>query len=173
MSEGLRFALTLIAALGSGLVGGVFFAFSGFVMPALRRLRPDQGMAAMQAINVTAVRPPLMLAMFGTALACVALIVTSLGRWREPAALLRVAGGGLYLVGTVLVTMLGNVPRNNALAAADADSPAGAETWTRVVPGWTAWNTVRTVAAVAAAAALTLSLVAEQAGPGGGAPGGP
>ena len=58
MSGGITFALTLIAALGSGLIGGVFFGFSGFVMKALARLRPAQGIAAMQSINVVAVTPP-------------------------------------------------------------------------------------------------------------------
>jgi uncharacterized membrane protein len=43
-------ALTVAAAVGCGAVGGVFFAFSGFVMPALRRLPAAQGVAAMQSI---------------------------------------------------------------------------------------------------------------------------
>lgn len=58
--------LTVAAVLGCGLNAGVFFAFSGFVMAALRRLPAPQGIAAMQSINVTAVRPPLMAALFGT-----------------------------------------------------------------------------------------------------------
>jgi len=58
MSRGLLVPLTLLAALGSGLVGGVFFGFSGFVMKALVRLRPGQGIAAMQSINVVAVTRP-------------------------------------------------------------------------------------------------------------------
>jgi uncharacterized membrane protein len=41
----------LFAALGSGLVGGVFFAFSTFVMRALARVPAAQGIAAMQSIN--------------------------------------------------------------------------------------------------------------------------
>jgi uncharacterized membrane protein len=160
MSAGFLGALTLLAALGSGLVGGVFFGFSGFVMRALARLRPAHGMAAMQSINVAAVTPPLMIALFGTALACVPLVVASLFKWREPVAMLRLAGGGLYLVGTVLVTMVRNVPMNNALAALDPDSADGAAQWARYVPEWTAWNTVRTVAALAASAALIIALVA-------------
>jgi uncharacterized membrane protein len=36
--HGLLFAATLVTALGCGLVAGVFFAFSSFVMPALARL---------------------------------------------------------------------------------------------------------------------------------------
>jgi uncharacterized membrane protein len=160
MSGWITFALTLIAALGSGLIGGVFFGFSGFVMRAFARLRPAQGITAMQSINVMAVTPPLMIALFGTALACVALVVSSLPRWREPVAMLRLAGGGFYLVGTMLVTMVRNVPMNNALAALDSDSADGAAQWARYVPEWTAWNTVRTIAALAASAALTVALVA-------------
>jgi uncharacterized membrane protein len=158
MSGGVLVALTLLAALGSGLVGGVFFAFSGFVMKALARLRPAQGIAAMQSINVMAVTPPLMIALFGAAVACVALGASSLVKWRDPVAMFRLVGSGIYLVGTVLVTMVGNVPLNNALAAVDPDSAEGETQWASYVPRWTAWNTVRTVAAVAAAAMLTLSL---------------
>ena len=160
MSRGLLVPLTLLAALGSGLVGGVFFGFSGFVMKALARLRPAQGIAAMQSINVVAVTPPLMLALFGTALACVALVVASLSKVREPVAMLRLVGGGLYLAGVVFVTLLRNVPMNDALAAVDPNSVDGATQWARFVPGWTAWNSVRAVAAIAAAVLLSLALVA-------------
>jgi uncharacterized membrane protein len=160
MNGGFLMPLTLLAALGSGVVGGVFFAFSGFVMKALARLRPAQGIAAMQSINVVAVTPPLMIAMFGTALACLALVASSVLKWREPVAMFRLIGGGVYLVGTVLVTIVGNVPLNNALAAVDPDSAEGATQWARYVPSWTAWNSVRTVAAIAAVALLTLALIA-------------
>jgi uncharacterized membrane protein len=158
MMESLLSATTLVAAIGSGVVGGVFFGFSGFVMRALDRLRPAQGIAAMQSINVVAVTPPLMTALFGTALTCLGLVASSLLRWREPVAPLRLAGGLVYLAGTVGVTMLGNVPRNNALAPVDPESTGGEKAWREYVPGWTAWNTVRTVAAVAAAALFALAL---------------
>ncbi|MGB6365044.1 MAG: anthrone oxygenase family protein, partial [Thermoanaerobaculia bacterium] len=48
--------------------------------------------------------------------------------------------------------------RNNALAAVDPASAAGAELWASYLTAWTAWNHVRTVAALAAAAALSLAL---------------
>jgi uncharacterized membrane protein len=64
------FYLTFTAAIGCGLVAGVFFAFSTFVMPALARLQPAQGIAAMQSINITAINPLFMLALLGTAVAC-------------------------------------------------------------------------------------------------------
>lgn len=44
-NDGLLFALKLVSALGCGLIAGVFFAFSSFVMKALGRLAPAEGMA--------------------------------------------------------------------------------------------------------------------------------
>jgi hypothetical protein len=57
------FTLKLLTALGCGLAAGVFFAFSTFVMPALVRLQPPQGIAAMQSINITAINPLFMIAL--------------------------------------------------------------------------------------------------------------
>jgi uncharacterized membrane protein len=163
MMSGVLEPLTLLAAIGSALVGGVFFAFSGFVMRALARLRPSQGIAAMQSINVMAVTPPLMITLFGTGLACAALVVSSLLKCREPVTMLRLVGGGGYLVATVLVTMVRNVPLNNTLAAVDPESDEGAALWARYVPNWTAWNSVRTIGAIVAAVAFTLALFVERA----------
>lgn len=152
------FPLTLLAALGSGLVGGVFFAFSAFVMAALARLPPAQGIAAMKAINVTVLNRWFMAPFFGTAAVCAALVLAALPRWREPDALVRLLGGGLYLVGGIGVTVAANVPRNDALAAVAPDGEEAATLWARYVSDWTTWNTVRAAASLAAAAALTIAL---------------
>ena len=157
MSDDLVFALTLIAALGSGLMAGTFFSFSVFVMQALARLAPEQGIAAMQSINVVVINPLFLGAFMGTAAASAVLIGLSLLRWGEPEATYALAGGLLYLVGTAGVTVAFNVPRNNQLAAVDPDSDDGARVWAGYVRTWTAWNHVRTVAALAAAAALTVA----------------
>jgi uncharacterized membrane protein len=146
-----------LCALGAGLVGGIFFAFSSFVMRALARIAPAQGIAAMQSINVAVINPVFMIAFLGTGAACAALIAVSLWSWRGPASALAIAGALLYLIGTLGVTMLCNVPRNGALAAVEPASAEAARLWRAYVTGWTAWNHVRTAAALAAAAALTLA----------------
>lgn len=51
-------------------MAGVFFDFSAFVMPALKRLKPAESVAAMQSINVAAVTPAFVTALFGTAAVC-------------------------------------------------------------------------------------------------------
>lgn len=154
----LLFALTLFAALGCGLVAGVFFAFSAFVMKALAQLPPDKGIAAMQSINVAVLNPWFMGAFFGTAAACVLALICSLFWWHDPAAVYLLVGSALYLVGTLLVTMAVNVPKNEALASFAPDDPDGTSFWAGYVAGWTAWNHVRTVAALAAAASFSIAL---------------
>ena len=156
--------LALLSALGSGLIAGAFFAFSTFVMKALDRLPPPQGIAAMNSINVVVINPWFMGAFLGTALACLVLAVSSLLAWQRPGAGYLLAGAVLYIVGTFLVTMVFNVPRNNALAAVDPASAEGARLWASYLSGWTAWNHVRTVAALAAAALLTLGFCAARNG---------
>jgi uncharacterized membrane protein len=152
------YAATLVTALGCGLIAGAFFAFSSFVMGALGRLPGAQGIAAMQSINMRAVTPAFMIALFGTAAACLGLsawgVISSDG-WTTALVL---AGGALYLIGTIGVTMVCNVPLNNSLAKLDPQDAGAAARWEEFVRRWTAWNHVRTVAALAATAALTLAL---------------
>ena len=151
--------LTLLAALGSGLIAGVFFAFSAFVMTALDRLPPAQGIAAMQSINVAVINPWFFAAFFGTAAACAVLAIAALFRWGEPGSFWLLAGSLLYLAGSLLVTMLLNVPLNDALAAAEPGNAEAAGLWTRYLVEWTAWNHVRTAASLAAAAGFILALM--------------
>ena len=148
---------TLLAALGSGLIAGVFFAFSSFVMRALSALPSQQGIAAMQSINVAVLNPVFLSLFCGTALAAAALCVAAWLRWGEPGAVPLMAAGVLYIAGCFLVTVACNVPLNNALAAADPHSASGANTWALYLRDWVRWNHVRTAAALAASAGFMLA----------------
>jgi uncharacterized membrane protein len=105
----------------------------------------------MQSINVLAVTPAFMTALFGTAALCVALAIA------EPSGLV-LAGAATYVLGVPGVTMAYNVPRNNALDRLDADEPGAAAAWERYAREWTAANHVRTLAGIAAAALLCAEL---------------
>ena len=152
------FTLTLVAALGCGLVAGVFFAFSAFVMKALHRLPPGDGIAAMQSINVAVLNPWFLGAFLGTAAACLVAFVISLFRWHQPPAGYLFGGAVLYLVGCLLVTIVFNVPRNEALASVAPDDVGAASQWTGYVSTWTAWNHVRTAASLVAAVSFGIAL---------------
>lgn len=158
MIAGFLFALAFIAALGCGLVAGVFFAFSAFVMKALSRLPPGEGIAAMQSINVTVLNPWFMVAFFGTAAACVLALISALLQWHKSAAVYLLVGSVLYLVGCLLVTIVCNVPRNETLASVARADPDSACLWADYVASWTAWNHVRTAAALVAAASFSVAL---------------
>lgn len=151
---------TLAALLGSGLIAGAFFVFSVAVMPALRRLPANEGMAAMQSVNVV-VQNPIFLGVFmGTALLSVALAAATLLSWNPNASSLIIAGAVLYAIGTFLLTIVFNVPLNNALDAADPASAGGHEFWNNYLTNWTFWNHVRTIASTLATAAFAISLKA-------------
>lgn len=153
-----NFNLKFVAALGCGLVSGVFFAFSTFVMPALARLQPSQGIAAMQSMIITAINPLFMLAIFGTAAACLVLAISSLFKWQQPGAVYLLVGSLLYLVGAVGVTGIVHVPLNDALTIVDPGSTDGVNLWSSFLTTWTNWNHVRTAAALSAAASFTIAL---------------
>lgn len=166
MSERMFVVLTFASALGCGLNAGVFFAFSSFVMPTLARLPTPQGIAAMQAINVQALTPVFMTALFGTAGACLVLGLWTLMTWQRPGASYLVAGAALYLIGAILVTVAFNVPRNNTLAAVNPSSTEGGSLWSQYVNSWTGWNHVRAAAALIAAALLTIGFCVTRGRPG-------
>ncbi len=152
--------ITLLAALGCGLIAGVFFGFSSFVMPALARLRPAQGVRAMQSINLVVLNRWFLGVLLGTALVCAGLALSALRSWSEPGAWVRFVGSCLYLAGTILVTGLYHVPKNLALARLPADSAEAERFWPVYVAGWSIWNHVRGASAFVAAALLTLALLA-------------
>ena len=133
--------LLLVALIGSGLMGGVFVAFSVAVMPALARRPAAEAVAMMQAVNRVIVGPAFLLLFLGTGVVAAAAAVLDTGA---------VVGAALYLAGALGVTMVVNVPLNNAL---EADGEA---TWARYQRRWTAWNHLRALASTGAAVALSV-----------------
>lgn len=158
MVENWRFPLILFAAVGSALTGGIFFTFSTFVMQALAQQSDSSGIATMQSINITVINPWFMTAFFVPGVAGIVLTISGLLQWEQPVAIYWLVGSLLYLIGTIGVTIVGNIPLNDALAAINPDSAEGAKLWAKYLTDWTFWNHVRTVAALLAAVLFTISL---------------
>lgn len=157
MIDGYLFPLTVVAAVGCGIVAGLFFAFSVMVMRSLAQLPAVHGIAAMQAINRTAYTPAFAVVFAGTALASAAVVVGSLIDWDDASSYL-LAGGLLSLLGVYALTGGYHIPRNEALDRLEPSAADAAGYWTRYVREWTTWNHVRGVAALAAAALFTIAL---------------
>jgi uncharacterized membrane protein len=153
--------LLWFSAIGCGLLAGLYFAFSAFVMRALGRIDRAAGIAAMNAINVDIVRSPFMPLFLGTTLVSAMLAVVAVFRLGEPGAAAMLAGGALNLVGMFAVTMICNVPLNNALAAADPASTQAASLWARYLKEWTFWNHLRTIASTAASVLFIAAIAAD------------
>src|SRR5215471_6429902 len=122
----LAIGLVFVAVIGSGIVAGVFFAFSSFVMAALRRISPARAVAAMESINVTVINPGF--AFLGTGILCLVVGVRSLFSWNHAGAGLALLASLAYLAGCLGTTMVLNVPLNNQLASI-ADPAAAIAFW--------------------------------------------
>jgi uncharacterized membrane protein len=148
--------LTFLAILAAALNAGLFFIFSVCIMAAFARLTPAEGAAAMNAINVVILNPLFFAAFFGAAALSLALVV--IGFLQGGAGgLTAVAGGVVFLVAVIGVTMVFNVPLNDTLAAAPAGSAEQATLWQRYLDVWTPWNHVRTLGSLAAVGLFALA----------------
>lgn len=154
-----HFWLTFGSTIAFGLMAGILFAFSSFVMPALARIPAPQGIAAMQSINVSIETPSFLLLFVGSTLGSIAVGVIAILRRGTPGAGLALAGAAVYFLGTIVWTAAFHLPKNAALGKPAADSAEAAALWERFVPVWTAGNTFRTIAATVASALLVLALV--------------
>ena len=148
--------LIVVAITGAGVVTGLLFAFSNFVMQALASLPNDQGMRAMQEINEKIMNPIFVTFFLGTPLLCAIIGTRAVLEFQAIRSLLVLCGACLYLAGPFGITMLLNVPLNNRLAeagVADADV-----VWPDYQVRWQRWNHIRTGIGIVSIFLLTLGV---------------
>jgi len=148
MSSSIVTALLWTAALSSGLMAGVYFAFSGFIMQAFGKIDTTQSIVAMNSINETIVRSSFMPLFFGSSIISVLLIIAALTQWGKTGTELTLMAGAVYFVGMFTCTVLFNVPLNNSLARLDPNSTNAQQVWPRYLRTWTNWNHLRTVSSL-------------------------
>jgi uncharacterized membrane protein len=140
---------TAATAVTSAAVGGLFYAFSTFVMKGLDRADPTTAIAAMRGINAEAqANAPFLLLFVGSALLALGVGIAAALKWSQPGAGYVLAGAALGLV-AFIVTMAFNVPLNNQLDAVDPSALSATDAlreWQTHLNPWTAWNHVRTAA---------------------------
>ncbi|MEM1431031.1 MAG: anthrone oxygenase family protein [Pseudomonadota bacterium] len=155
------FFLTLqFAILAYALIGGVFLAFSDFIMRSLSITGGAAGVEAMQTINREVFRWVFMALFLGMAAVSLLIAGYALLQLGGPAGSLIALAAVTYLVGCFAVTVFFNVPMNEALAGMDGSREDTRAYWTGTyLPRWTFWNTVRTVACTAAAGLLLIGVI--------------
>ncbi|MEV1064482.1 anthrone oxygenase family protein [Streptomyces sp. NPDC050263] len=159
MIDGPYLVLAILGAVVTGLMAGVFCAFSILVMRGLAALPPAQGVAAMKAINSSAMAPAFMALFLGAAALCLVIAVVTFVLWPDHGTVHLLLGSGLYLCGSFGVTVMANVPRNDALMKLEPGTPEAVTYWPTYVREWTRWNHVRTAACTASALAYMLAVV--------------
>jgi uncharacterized membrane protein len=152
--------LLWFSAIGCGLLAGIYFAFSTFIMTALGRIAQPSGTMAMNAINVVIVQSLFMPLFIGTTLSSLVLAITAVLRWGQPGASAMLVGGVLYVIGMFVCTAVIHVPMNDALAAVDPASSEAASLCARYLTDWTLWNHVRTVSSTLAFALFIWAIAA-------------
>jgi uncharacterized membrane protein len=163
MLERLLPTLIVASAVGAGLMAGLLFAFSNFVMKSLAQIPAEHGMYAMQRINIEIINPVFLLVFVGTAVMSVALFVGALLGSDTPARLWLIAGAVFYLLGVIGITAAFNIPLNNFIASLPAS--AAESSWPNYVTSWLRWNHVRTAFAVAASASFVVGALRLTNGP--------
>lgn len=138
-------ALAWIMAICSGLMAGIYLAFSVVIMKSLATLTPDKGIEAMNAINRVILKTAFMPLFFGSTVIALLMLATTAWFWGELGAAAVLAAGLIYLLGMFCATAIFNVPLNNSLAEMNGTGEDAVRTWNRYLKHWTRWNTSRTV----------------------------
>lgn len=158
MLEILKAASLLVAAIAMGLISGLFYGYSCSVIPGLGRTGDRAYILAFQRINVAIINGWFLASFLGapvfTALAAVL-------NFRNGAVIPWVAASLILYGLTIGITAVGNIPLNNALAAAGEidtiEDPAAVRR--DFEPRWNRLHLIRTLTSLASFACLAWALV--------------
>lgn len=138
-------------AVTTALIAGLFYAYVCSVNPGLHRLSDTAYLIAMQSINQAILNPVFFIGFLGTA---VLLPLSTWVHYGQPVSArfwLLLSATIVYLTGVIGVTMLGNVPLNEALDTFNLQTASPDEIAAQRVAfemPWNQWNSVRTVASI-------------------------
>ena len=133
-----------IAIISFGFIGGVYFAFSFFVMQSLNKISHQEAILTMNSINSVILKSPFMFLFFFSSFIAFIIFLENLILYK----LISNEGFAsiVFLIGMFLCTATKNVPLNNKLADFDLnDSTSNPEIeWNDYYKNWIKWNHIRT-----------------------------
>ena len=112
----------LFLALWSAVIGGVFSAFSEFIMAGLLRAEPAGGIESMQHINRTVIKTQFVSGIFFITIFSVLFALYAASNFDGYARVNLILASIVYVPSVFLMTVLGNVPMNNRLARLDPNT---------------------------------------------------
>ena len=136
--------LEKVAIISFGFTGGVYFAFSFFVMQSLKKTSDPDAIRTMNTINLLILKSPFMLLFFFSSFIAFILFLENLILYK----LISNEGFAslIFLLGMFLCTATKNVPLNNKLADFDFKDSTFNPTieWNNYYRDWIKWNHIRT-----------------------------
>ena len=133
-----------IAIISFGFIGGVYFAFSFFVMQSLNKVSHPEAIRTMNSINSVILKSPFMFLFFFSSFIAFIIFLENMILYK----LISNEGFAsiVFLIGMFLCTAIKNVPLNNKLADFDLnDSTSNPEIeWNDYYKNWIKWNHIRT-----------------------------
>lgn len=150
--------LSILCGLWFAVMAGFFLAFSVAVIPGLQAVPSSAGMTAMQSLNQSGADSIFGIGFWGAialAVTSAALALKSRCEGWQPL----FTGCMLYLIGGVLITLIGNIPLSNELAVLSPQSAHGMGAWLDYLRDWSLLNQIRTVLCLAAAGCALTPLV--------------
>ena len=141
----------LFLALWSAIVGGVFSAFSEFIMAGLLRASPKGGIESMQAINKTVIPTQFVAGIFIISIAATMFAFHAYSHFEGIAQIQLIAAAVVYVTSVFLMTLFGNVPMNNKLESLDPVSDEAAAYWRIYGRRWTRLNHFRSIGSIVTA----------------------
>jgi uncharacterized membrane protein len=154
------YMILLIATIVTGLMAGLFFAWSFSVTPGIAFLPDREYLAAMQMMNRAILNPVFLSCFMGAA------ILLPLSTWLEYERPLPVAfwcllaASAVYLIGVLGLTSGGNVPMNNALDVFNLSTASVEEIAARRASFEIPWNRLNNIRTFAAIVSFALSVLA-------------
>lgn len=140
--------MSMLSLLSIGAIFGFFYAWVCSTMWGLDATDPRASITAMQAMNASVRNPVFFPAFFLTPVILILTALLAIRQERTRSAALFAASAAAYLAGAFLVTVMVNVPLNEALARVrvPTDSARAAVLWQNYSEPWQFWNTLRTLA---------------------------
>lgn len=144
--------LLIIAGTLVSLSAGVFFGFTIGIAGALRRLKDAEYIRFMKSINRSIENPVFGLTLITPVILLPILTLMARDDVDSSRFVLLLSASILYIVGTILLSLVGNVPLNAKLARfnpASASTKQIANMRKAIEMPWAAYNVIRTIAAIA------------------------
>ncbi|MEM8987063.1 MAG: anthrone oxygenase family protein [Pseudomonadota bacterium] len=147
----------LFLALWSAVVGGVFSAFSEFIMAALLRAEPAGGIEAMQHINRTVIKTQFVAGIVLITIFSIMFAMYAASNFDGYARATVILASLVYVSTVFLMTLFGNVPMNKKLERLDHATPDAKSYWVTYGRVWTRLNHFRSLGAVLTAVLYTIA----------------